>query len=365
MTDVGIGIIGCGLMGREAASAFARWCALTDVAVQPRLLAVADPIAAARDWFDRVDSVAQKTSDYQELLANPDIDVVYAAVPHDLHERIYIETVMAGKDLLAEKPFGHDLESCQRIVAACRQSNRFVRCSSEMPFFPGAQRVIELAQSGTMGRVLQVVSAFHHSSDLDPNKPGNWKRMSDKCGAAGVMNDLGMHVCHIPLRVGWNPTRLYAQLQKGYPTRPDGRGGTVACDTWDMAQLHGWASANGEEFPLRMEMCRLSPGATNTWLIEILGTERGARFSTANPKTLWTFHRAEEQTWSRTDLGFATPFKVVTGGIFEPGFADVIQQMWAAYLSERDGSLGDRFGCATPVEASRISGNICSSPLIA
>jgi len=41
----------------------------------------------------------------------------------------------------------------------------------------------------------------------------------------------------------------------------------------------------------------------------------------------------------------------VTGGIFEPGFADVIQQMWAAYLMEREGQLGGRFGCATPEEA--------------
>jgi hypothetical protein len=45
------------------------------------------------------------------------------------------------------------------------------------------------------------------------------------------------------------------------------------------------------------------------------------------------------------------PFKVVTGGIFEPGFADVIQQMWAAFLMEREGKLGDRFGCATVEEA--------------
>ncbi len=45
------------------------------------------------------------------------------------------------------------------------------------------------------------------------------------------------------------------------------------------------------------------------------------------------------------------PFKTITGGIFEPGFADILQQMWAAFLAERSGRLGDRFGCATPDEA--------------
>ena len=66
---------------------------------------------------------------------------------------------------------------------------------------------------------------------------------------------------------------------------------------------------------------------------------------------MWQFERGKEQWWKRTDLGFSTPFKVVTGGIFEPGFADVIQQMWAAYLMEREGLLDGRFGCATPAEA--------------
>ena len=77
----------------------------------------------------------------------------------------------------------------------------------------------------------------------------------------------------------------------------------------------------------------------------------GVRDSTADTKALGLFERGKEQFWKRTDLGFGTPFKTVTGGIFEPGFADVIQQMWAAYLMERAGLLNGRFGCATPDEA--------------
>jgi predicted dehydrogenase len=98
-------------------------------------------------------------------------------------------------------------------------------------------------------------------------------------------------------------------------------------------------------------MKRLAPGATNTWFIEVLGTDRGVRFSTAEPKTLRVFERDGDQWWKETGLGFQTPFKTVTGGIFEPGFPDLMQQMWAAFLLERQGKLGDRFGCATPEEA--------------
>jgi len=98
-------------------------------------------------------------------------------------------------------------------------------------------------------------------------------------------------------------------------------------------------------------MKRKSPTDTNSWEIEILGTDGGVRYSTKLPKTFYTFTRGKEQTWSATDLGFGTPFKTITGGIFEPGFPDILMQMWAAYLAERAGQLGDRFGCATPDEA--------------
>jgi predicted dehydrogenase len=98
-------------------------------------------------------------------------------------------------------------------------------------------------------------------------------------------------------------------------------------------------------------MKRLAPGETNSWFLEVIGTEGGARYSTKEPKTLWLFEVGKEQYWKQTDLGFAMPFKTVTGGIFEVGFPDLMQQMWAAYLIEREGKLDGRFGCATPEEA--------------
>ncbi len=349
---VSIGIIGGGLMGREIASCFARWCALLDMPVTPELVAVADLNPAALSWFDRIPSIRLKTTDYQEMLASPDVDVVYVAVPHQLHEKLYLDVLNAGKDLLAEKPFGIDLESARRIRDAGVSSGRFVRCSSEFPFLPGVQRAIALVKSGVLGRPLEVVSGFHHASDLDPDKAANWKRMSATCGEIGVLGDLGMHACHVPLRLGWRPKSVYAQLQKGYPQRPDGKGGMADCDTWDNAMLHTWIDLDGQETPMRLEMKRLAPGETNTWFLEVLGTEGGVRFSTKEPKTFWSFERGSgDQWWKKTDLGFGVPFKTVTGGIFEVGFPDIIQQMWAAYLAEREGVLDGRFGCATPDEA--------------
>lgn len=346
-----VGVIGAGLMGREVASAFGRWFALVDCPVRPELVAVADVNPAALEWFRQVPTVRHFCASHQELLAREDVEVVYAAVPHHLHEQIYLDVLRAGKDLLAEKPFGIDLRAAQTIRDEAGRLRRFVRVSSEFPFLPGAQRAFQFVQNGGFGTLLSVRSRFLHSSDLDPQKPINWKRISRYCGEAGVMNDLGLHVAHLPLRLGWQPLRVYAQLQKIYHERPDGRGGTAPCDTWDNATVHGTAMVGGRETPLTLEMKRMAPTETNTWEIEVLGTDCGVRYSTKEPKTLWQYARGAEQTWSKTDLGFAMPFKTITGAIFEPGFPDLLQQMWAAFLAERAGRLANRFGCATPDEA--------------
>ena len=99
---------------------------------------------------------------------------------------------------------------------------------------------------------------------------------------------------------------------------------------------------------MRLQLKRLAPGETNTWSIEVLGTKGGVRYSTKTPKTLATFQNG---AWTSTDLGHVSAFPVATGGIFEFGFPDALLQMWAAFFQERDGTLGDGFGCATPDEA--------------
>ena len=338
-------------MGRETASVLARWFALVDSPVRVELTGVCDLNRHHLDWFKRVPTVRTLTQNHRELVERTDIDVVYVAVPHHLHEEIYLDVLRAGKDLLAEKPFGIDLNAACRVRDEAARLNRFVRVSSEFPFLPGVQRVYQLARSGALGRLLEIRAGFLHSSDLDPTKAINWKRQNRFCGDIGVMGDLGLHVVHVPLRLGWRPASLYAQLQKVITRRPDGNGGHAACDTWDNAMLHTSVRIADDTVPMRLEMKRMAPTETNTWFIEAIGMDHGARFSTKEPKTLWVYHRDKEQWWGKTDLGFNVPFPVISGSIFEPGFPDLLQQMWAAFLAERAGQLGDRFGCATPAEA--------------
>lgn len=340
-------------MGREAAMAIARWNSLIGHPVRPRITAVCDVNPAALAWFDQVGTVEFTTTDYNSLLDRDDIDVVYVAVRHDLHERIYIDTIRSGKDLLGEKPFGIDLRAARSIVdAAGANPGVFVRCSSEFPFYPGAQLSLAWLAKNPVGDLIEVHSGFSHSSDLDRTKPINWKRQKQYCGEAGVMNDLGMHVLHVPLRLGWRPTAVFSVLQNLVPQRPGASGKLVDCDTYENATLVCESSSRGKAFPLTLTMKRIDPGQKNTWSFRVVGMDGGVYYSTRYPKTVHIVEQVGgEQSWREIEAGSQSSFPTITGSIFESGFSDAILQMWASFFAERDGALDGRFGCVTATEA--------------
>lgn len=357
MKTVRFGVIGCGLMGREFASAVARWCHLTAIDVRPEIVAVCDPNPVHTAWFaSHFPSIRMVTGDHRELLAHPDVEAVYIAVPHDLHADLYCAAIEAGKHLLGEKPFGLDLAANRRILDSLeRHPGVFVRCSSESPFFPAVQRIGRMIEKEEFGRLIEVNSGFLHSSDLDPDKPINWKRILKHNGAYGCLGDLGLHACHVPFRAGWLPRDVRAILSKIVAERPDGKGGRAPCETWDNATLLCTAAdSEGSEFPLTIKTQRIAPGHTNTWYLEILGTRASARWSSRQINTLEILeYRGGEQAWQVLEMGHQMAHRSLTGGIFQAGFSDSILQMWAAFLHELiHGAPLCRFaGCITPEEA--------------
>jgi predicted dehydrogenase len=351
------GIIGLGLMGREFGSAAARWCHLLDLDFIPRITAICDTNPALFNWWEsNFTSIQLKTSDYQDVLNSNEVDAVYCAVPHNLHAQFYTDIVRAGKHLLGEKPFGIDLAANQRILDAIHQNPDVIAaCSSEFPFFPAAQRIIRYIEENRFGRIIEVSTGLLHSSDLDPNKKINWKRMVAVNGEYGCMGDLGMHALHIPLRAGWLPANVRALLSKIVTERPDGKGGLAPCETWDNATLCCEVKTADQHFPMVLQTYRISPGDTNTWTIKITGTDFSAEYSTKYPKTLRTLEYTSggEQAWKSLDLGYETPYPTITGGIFEFGFSDGLLQMWAAFcdqLAHGREAMKQPFYCATPEE---------------
>jgi predicted dehydrogenase len=359
------GVIGLGLMGKAFVDVVGRWGQLLDPAAVPVIAGICSRSEASHDWFlDRVPSIKVAATDYRALLEDPDIDAIYCAVPHDMHERIYIDILESGKHLMGEKPFGIDRAANARILAvAAEHPESFVRCSSEFPYFPGAQRAYSWIAEGRLGRIIEARFGFNHSSDLDISKPINWKRTVARNGPYGCLGDLGIHTQHLPFRAGWVPSRVYGRFSKLVRERPDGKGGMAACDTWDNATLVCDAEdSSGEAFPLYLETKRIEPGSTNRWFLEAYGMDGSIKYSTDDPNAFRFLDGTPgEQSWNRVDLGYRSMLPTATGSIFQFGFSDALLQMWGAYIDELCGRPL-RFGCFTP-EETRLSHALCAAAL--
>lgn len=351
------GVIGLGLMGREFGSVAARWMHLLDLDFQPVITGICDTNDKLHGWFtDNFPSIRIVTTDYRDLLNSDEIDAIYCAVPHNLHAQIYTDIIRAGKHLLGEKPFGIDLDANRQILDEIDANPQIVvACSSEFPYFPGAQRVVQAIQSDHFGQIIEVDAGFLHSSDINPDKTINWKRMIAINGEYGCMGDLGLHVFHIPLRIGWMPQRVHARLTNIVTERPNAQGERVPCETWDNAILDCTVQAEQGAFPMTLRTYRIAPGEMDTWYIRVLGTRGSISYSTKYPRTLrvMTYTPGDEQAWQEIDLGYQSAYAAITGGIFEFGFSDALLQMWAAFCDQmvngRDG-MRQPFYCATPVE---------------
>ncbi|MGP4079096.1 Gfo/Idh/MocA family protein [Pseudalkalibacillus sp. R45] len=355
---VKFGVIGCGLMGREFASAVNRWGHLLNLGFSPQIVGVCDPNSNATEWFeDNIHSLKLVTHDYHELLKDKEIEAIYCAVPHHLHEQLYIDIINSKKHLLGEKPFGIDLKANQKILNVIeKHPDLVVRASSEFPFFPGGQIISKWIQEERFGKILNVEAGLLHSSDLDPNKKINWKRKIDFNGQYGCMGDLGLHVLHMPLRFGWIPKNVRAILSNIITKRTNDDGLMEECETWDNVTLLCEVEKEINSFPMVLNMKRIAPGHANTWYLTIHGTDFSCEYSTKQPKQIhfMEYRLGGNQSWQTMDVPYQSAYDSITGSIFEFGFSDSILQMWAAFIDEivNRETMAQSFTCASPQEVS-------------
>ena len=359
MKTVKFGIIGCGLMGREFASAAARWCHLTEMEIRPEIVAICNRTLSPEkiNWYtDNFGSIKQVTSDYKELLANDEVEAVYIAVPHNLHQEFYCAAIKASKHVLGEKPFGIDLDAGKAILGSMESNpNCLVRCASQYIYYPAIQRILQMIEKDAFGRIIEVESGFSHSSDLNFKKQINWKRLIDTNGEYGCMGDLGFHIALINARANWLGVTVGSICSNIVTERPDATGAMVPCETWDNAVIltEAMDSKTGDKFPWTLRVHRIMPGEKNTLRISIYGTKASARFSLKNPKRLELLeYTSGEQAWQQIDMGFETAYPTITGGIFEFGSVDAFMQLMAAFMYElvHDKPLSFAGACPTPEE---------------
>ena len=191
-------------------------------------------------------------SDYHDLLADPDIDLVDICLPTDQHERVTLEALASGKHVLVEKPIAVDLESARRMVEASSEAGRLLMVAQVLPFFPEFAHVRGLSESGVHGRLL----AAHFRRVITP--PDWSDDMSDFRNLGGWGIDLHIHDNHYIGLLCGVPTGVMSQglLQEGlvnhvhsqyiYESSDGSPGPAVSCVSGGIAAA-GLAFAHGFE----------------------------------------------------------------------------------------------------------------------
>ncbi len=199
------------------------------------VVAVCDVDESRLEWFaDRVVPRDSLYTDVDELLARDDVDAVYCAVPHNLHEELYVKILRAGKHLFAEKPFGID--------AAAAREDRGGRRRVAGAARPLLERVPVLARraANLRGRASRTLRRRDRGARGVPAQQRPGSEQADQLEAhgrrqrplRGVLGDLGLHVLHLPLRLGWRPEIVFAVLSNIVRERPNASGELVPCETW-------------------------------------------------------------------------------------------------------------------------------------
>ena len=118
---------------------------------QARLAAVASPTPGNAARFAERFGIPKAFTDYRELLALPDIQMVVVGVPNDLHCQVVLDAAAAGKHVVIEKPLCLNLAEADRMIDACRLAGVNLMYAEELCFAPKYVRLKQLLDSGALG----------------------------------------------------------------------------------------------------------------------------------------------------------------------------------------------------------------------
>ena len=164
----------------------------------------ANPNAEVYGFYDinlaRAEALAAKYggkafATYEELLADPAIEAVSVCAANHVHAEITIAALKAGKHVLCEKPMAVTLEECEAMVAAAKESGKYLMIGQNQRLAKAHAKAKELIEQGAIGKVLTFRTIFGHGGpETWSIDPGSNVWFFDKTKAAmGAMADLGIH----------------------------------------------------------------------------------------------------------------------------------------------------------------------------
>ncbi len=217
MTQIGIGIVGGGYMGKAHAVAMSAVGAVFNTALRPRLEMVCASSAASAEEYRLAYGFARATDSWQTLVNDPKVEAIIIATPQATHRPIAEAAFALGKPVFCEKPLGKDVDDSRAMVAAAQghinmTGFNYIRT-------PASQFARDLINSGEIGNITGFRGEHTEDFLADPNAPATWRTTGK---ANGMMGDLAPHPINCALRLMGPITSILAEIETVYPTRPGG-----------------------------------------------------------------------------------------------------------------------------------------------
>lgn len=278
MTEIGIGIIGGGYMGKAHSVAFSSVGAIFNTMLRPRLeMIAASTLGSAERYRDQF-GFHRAAKDWQELVADPKVEAVVIATPQETHREIAEAALALGKPVLCEKPLASALEDSRAMVEAAEAAGVANMVGFNYIRTPASQFARKLLEEGVIGDVTWFRGMHEEDFLADPQNPFNWR-----CEGVpnGNMGDLAPHPINAALALMGPIEKVMADVETVHKDRP---GGTVTNDDHAQFMCRFTNGVMGHIYS-----SRIATGRKMGYAYDIYGTKGSIRFDQEDQNAIWLY----------------------------------------------------------------------------
>lgn len=197
MKKLNIGLIGAGFMAKAHSAAYATmpmffWPAPA-IPVKKTICDITEE--SARDAASRF-GFEKYTTNWREVIENPEIDIIDIATPNDMHAEIAIAAAKAGKHIFCEKPIARTTDEALAMLEAVKQSGVKNMLAFNYRRTPAITLAKKFIDEGAIGKILNFRGTYLQDWSADPLTPLSW-RFQKKIAGSGTLGDIGTHVVDI------------------------------------------------------------------------------------------------------------------------------------------------------------------------
>ncbi|MCZ6680533.1 MAG: Gfo/Idh/MocA family oxidoreductase [Candidatus Poribacteria bacterium] len=320
---IGIGVIGMGWMGTVHSRAYRQVSdRFQESGIQPNLVICGDEVEArGREAQERF-GFARCTTDWQRVIADPDVEVVNIAAPNSMHLEIAQAAAEAGKHIFCEKPVGRNPQETAEIARVARRANVLTFVGYNYRWAPVVQYARQLILEGKLGRLTHYRGRFFAGYASNPHGVLSWRFQREFAGL-GTLGDLMSHVVDMAHMIAGPIKRVVGNCETFIPQRPLATPGTGTHFSVSAGGPMGEVTnedyvgvlvnfQNGVHGTL--EACRVIQGPQCQMAFEVHGTEGAIS---------WDFERMNEiQLYFASDDGARGGYTRTLSGPTHPSHAD-------------------------------------------